>query len=289
MILVQNHLRQLSGSKQFFLLLFFLFTLLGNAQIKEFSHSIIHKVKSKETIELIAARYGISKDQIVKYNPKFKNGIRKRDKIKIPRFKINLKITEDVKNKSQHTVQSKETLWRIAYNYGISVDSLKVLNPELGDTISVGMLLKVPYKSANDIEGQYYNYIVKPKDGYYRLKQNLGLSKNELELLNPELIYQGLKAGMALKVPKKTNSKSTIDSLDFQKQITLWDSAFISPVVKIAFMAPFRLNRIELDSIDQTSKTLSERNLTTVSLDFYTGILHAIDLSLIHISEPTRR
>jgi hypothetical protein len=57
----------------------------------------------------------------------------------------------------------------------------------------------------------------------------------------------------------------------------LWDSTFVTPVVSIAFLAPFRLSRIELDSLDQTNKTLSERNLTTVSLDFYSGMLHAVD------------
>ena len=277
MISVQNPLQQLSGSKFLLLLTFLLFGLLGNAQEPEVSHFIIHKVKKKETLERIAMRYDITPDQIVIYNPTAKAGIRKRYKLKIPRYKTKVIVAPAQPKTATHSVQPKETLWRIAYNYGISVDSLRVLNPQLGDTLSVGSMLTVPSKIAKEIAAQFDYYTVQPKEGFFRLKEKLGLSKSDLEALNPSLEATGLMVGMVLKIPKaQAVDSSAVGELEPIKT-SLWDSTFVTPVVRIAFLAPFRLSRIELDSIDQTNKTLSERNLTTVSLDFYSGMLHAVD------------
>ena len=277
MISVQNPQQQLSGSKLLLLLTFLLFGLLGNAQEPEVSHFIVHKVKKKETLERIAMRYDITPDQIVIYNPTAKAGIRKRDKLKIPRYKTKVVVAPAQPKTATHSVQPKETLWRIAYNYGISVDSLRVLNPQLGDTLSVGSMLTVPSKIAEEIAAQFDYYTVQPKEGFFRLNEKLGLSKSDLEALNPSLEATGLMVGMVLKIPKLQAVDSSAVGESGPIKTSLWDSTFVSPVVRIAFLAPFRLSRIELDSIDQTNKTLSERNLTTVSLDFYSGMLHAVD------------
>jgi LysM repeat protein len=277
MISVQNPLQQLSGSKLLLVLTFLLFGLLGNAQEPEVTHFIIHKVKKKETLERIAMRYDITPDQIVIYNPTAKAGIRKRDKLKIPRYKTKVVVAPAQPKTATHSVQPKETLWRIAYNYGISVDSLRVLNPQLGDTLSVGSMLTVPSKIAEEIAAQFDYYTVQPKEGFFRLNEKLGLSKSDLEALNPSLEATGLMVGMVLKIPKVQAVDSSAVGEFEPIKTSLWDSTFVTPVVRIAFLAPFRLSRIELDSIDQTNKTLSERNLTTVSLDFYSGMLHAVD------------
>ncbi len=42
-------------------------------------------------------------------------------------------------------------------------------------------------------------------------------------------------------------------------------------------MLPFRANEIVFDSIEDTKRTLEERNLHTISLDFYSGVLHALE------------
>ena len=42
-------------------------------------------------------------------------------------------------------------------------------------------------------------------------------------------------------------------------------------------MLPFKSNEIIFDSIEDTKRILEERNLHTVSLDFYSGVLFAVD------------
>ena len=273
----QNLLRPLSGSRFFIVIAFAFVGLWVNAQEPEVSHFVIHKVKKKETLGKIAKRYDIPVDFIFKYNPKAKDGIKKGDKLRIPRYKQKIVITPPKPTSSTHIVKSKETLWRIAYTYGISIDSLRKLNPKLGDTLSIGTQLQVPLRTAAERAAQFDYYTVLPKEGFYRLTQRLGLSRMELEALNPMLDSIGLQAGMQLRIPKaKIDSLTAAGIIELPKP-SLWDSTFVTPVVRLALMAPFRLSKIELDSLKQTEKTLSERNLTTVALDFYAGMLHAID------------
>ena len=96
----------------------------------------------------------------------------------------------------------KETLWRVAYTYGISIDSLRILNPMLGDTLSIGALLKVHLKTAGEKAAQCSYYTVQPREGYYRLEQKLGLNRQKLEALNPELKNLDLQAGLGVKIAK---------------------------------------------------------------------------------------
>lgn len=276
MILVQNLLQLLSGSKRFIVFVCALFCFVGVAQHGEVSHFVIHKVKKKETLEAIASRYDISTEQIIVHNPFAKKGVRKQDKLKIPRYKKVVQITT-VPTLGKHVVAPKETLWRVAYTYGISIDSLRVLNPELGDTLSIGALLKVPIKTAEEKAAQFDYYSVQPREGYYRLEQKLGLNREKLEALNPELLSVDLQAGMILKIPKIQADTLLQQNPQQDSKPSFWDSTFVSPVVRLALMAPFRLSRIELDSVMQTEKTLTERNLTTVALDFYAGMLFAAD------------
>ena len=276
MILVQNLLQLLSGSKRFIVFVCALFCFVGVAQHGEVSHFVIHKVKKKETLEAIASRYDISTEQIIVHNPFAKKGVRKRDKLKIPRYKKVVQITT-APTLGKHVVAPKETLWRVAYTYGISIDSLRVLNPELGDTLSIGALLKVPIKTAEEKAAQFDYYSVQPREGYYRLEQKLGLNREKLEALNPELLSVDLQAGMILKIPKIQADTLLQQNPQQDSKSSFWDSTFVSPVVRLALMAPFRLSRIELDSVMQTEKTLTERNLTTVALDFYAGMLFAAD------------
>lgn len=275
MTLVQNLLQPLNGSRLIVKIAFLLFCVVGYSQQPEVSHFVVHKVKKKESLSDIATRYAITTAILIEYNPDAKNGIKKRDKLQIPRFKQPIILSKAHPVYAKHTVQPKETLWRIANNYLISIDSLRALNPSLGDTLSIGAILKVPLVLKKTDTAAYTYYTVLPKEGFYTLEKKLGITKAELEALNPSLLLSGLQAGMILKISKIEKDIMPLPKL--AEKPSFWDSTFVTPVVRIALMAPFRMARIELDSINQTQKTLSERNLTTLSLDFYAGMLHAAD------------
>jgi len=57
----------------------------------------------------------------------------------------------------------------------------------------------------------------------------------------------------------------------------LFDSVPKKKSIKFGFIAPFNLNKIEIDSIENTKKYLEKLNLSTLSLDFYSGTLSAVE------------
>lgn len=52
-----------------------------------------------------------------------------------------------VANAATHTVKPGETLWRVAYNHGTDVETVRRLNGLKGNTVKVGQKLKVPSKA----------------------------------------------------------------------------------------------------------------------------------------------
>ncbi|NNF83047.1 MAG: LysM peptidoglycan-binding domain-containing protein [Flavobacteriaceae bacterium] len=237
-----------------------------------------HKVKRKETLFSIAKRYGIAVDDIKKYNKRlYSQNLRKGDRIEIPLFK-----TVRVTNRFENTIQAYEVLpkegkWRIAYKYGITVDELENLNPNLADTLQVGQRINVPNIADNEVrtlDDTYGYYTVLPKEGFYRLKIKLGLTQEQLEELNPELKDSGLKVGMVLKVPKDISVNSGLEDVD---QTLLINKIADFEKKRLALMLPFRLHRIDLDSIQEARDILLRDSYMNISIDFYTGVMVALD------------
>ena len=177
-----------------------------------------------------------------------------------------------------YVVQSKEGKWRVAYKFGMTVDQLEELNPDMGEILKEGQELKVPNiekDAENKIDYAYGYYKVLPQEGFYRLKLKLGLDETQLDSLNPGLKESGLKAGMILKVPfeKASNLLNKPNSL----AVNLVDSIADFSTKHIAVMLPFRLNRVNFDSIDGTKRSIKTDPYLKASLDFYSGVLIALD------------
>ncbi|WP_203257887.1 amino acid ABC transporter substrate-binding protein [Hyunsoonleella ulvae] len=236
-----------------------------------------HKTKRKETLFGISQKYGVEIEDIKKYNTfLYANNLQKGDKLQIPIFKI-IKVEEAVDAYKTYTVLPKEGKWRIAYKFGITVAELETINPDMGEVLQEGQEIKVPNIEKTEekaIDEQYSYYKVLPKEGFYRLKLKLGLEQHELEALNPGLAESGLKAGMILKVPL-TDAEGVID--EDANTTNLVNNIKDFNTKRIALMLPFRLNRVDFDSISGTKKSIEKDPYLDASLDFYSGVLVAID------------
>lgn len=248
-----------------------------------------HKVKRKETLYGLATQYNISQDDIKKHNKwLYAENLKKGDKLQIPIYKTvkktSIVLDENVK---QYTVKPSEGKWRVAYKFGISVAELDKLNPDLGDSLKVGQVINVPNIANNEertVDESFSYYNVLPKEGFYRLKVKLGLSQEELEKLNPELKNSGLKAGMVLKIPQNTYVKSDSEN---SRGLSLIDSISNYSVKHLAVMLPFQLNRINSDSVYDAKRKIKKDRALSISLDFHSGVLMAID-SAKHLGISTK-
>lgn len=285
MISVLNRLPRLSGSRRvlfFFGLVFGLLT--ANLQAQDpnedyRTHFLIHKVRKGDTSFSLTKRYEISAQQLLYYNPELKDGLKRKMKLKIPRYKEIPSPPEPEPRANTHTVKKGETPWRVAYQYGITLEELKAANPEMDAVISIDQVLVIPEATVetNSFDPNYNYYTVKPKEGYYRLEVKFGLSEEELIALNPELSEKGLLAGMILRLPKRNSPTYTTENNLIIEKVNLRDSLFRQTELKVALMAPFRLPTVPIDSIAQTNQILQTRNLQTISLDFYAGARLAME------------
>ncbi len=244
---------------------------------KELKSFKTHKTRRKETIYSITKEYNITEEDLKKYNTfLYSNSLRKGDRLQIPIFKITRTI-ETVELTKPYTVLPKEGKWRIAYKFGISVAELETLNPNMNEVLKDGEIIIVPnidQESEKKFDDQYSYYKVLPKEGFYRLKLKLGLEQEQLEALNPGLNESGLKVGMILKIPY---NEIVASSEGFTNSIDLTDSISDFKTKHIAIMLPFRLNRVDFDSIAGIKNSITKDPYLNASLDFQSGILMALD------------
>ena len=244
---------------------------------------LTHKVKKKETLYGLARKYNVSIDQIKEYNPLIeKIGLKKRMQLKIPVYPI-IEAPKAVPLKeglAKYLVQPKETKWRLAYRYGITIQELEQLNPQIKDGLKIGQEIVIPKRTVAEtkaLEESFNYYKVKPKEGFYRLEKKLGVTEADLIALNPTLSETGLQEGMILKIaPQNTGDLKVEDDLLIEK-VRLEDSVFTNTSIKLAAFLPFKSASIEFDSIEKTTALLKKRNLHTIALDFYMGMVLAVE------------
>ena len=237
-----------------------------------------HKVKRKETLYSIGKIYNVTVDDLKKHNNRlYSENLRRGDRINIPKYdKVSATTTLENTLKT-YQVQPKEGKWRIAYKFGITVDELEKLNPKMADTLQDGQEINVPNIAFNEvktIDEEYGYYTVVPSEGFFALKRKLGLTQEEIEVLNPGLKESGLKSGMIIKVPKDVSDNSS--SGDVTRSVLI-DKIINYETKKLAVMLPFMLDRVDMDSIQEIKEMLRGDDITNISLDFHTGVLMALD------------
>ncbi len=254
---------------------------------------INHKVKRKETLFGIAKKYNITVDDIKKFNEEVaKEGLKKGDRIAIPVYKTKTAAvvetdsgkdeegtkTEEATSET-YIVKAKETKWGIAHSYGLTIEELEAINPEIKDGLKIGQEIKLPIRAEKPqvaTTEKYVFYDVKPKQTMYTLTRKLGVSEDELILLNPAL-KDGLKAGMVLKLPvAKTESLEIVDAV-IVDTFNFLENASTDNISNIVIMLPFKLNEMNMDSVSQTKEKLKNDRLVGYATEFYTGSLMALD------------
>jgi len=126
------------------------------------------------------------------------------------------------------------------------------------------------------------NYEVKKKETLFSISQKFDTEIDEILLFNSDLKNNKLRKNSIIIIPLK---KKIINKLKVEMNIKLDRDTVLNSnqlkvkkdYIKIAYLAPFKLSSIEIDSVDQIKDFLKEVNLTTISLNFYNGILVAID------------
>ncbi len=244
-----------------------------------------YKVHKKETLYSLAREHDISVEDLKKYNTYlYKEELGENDIIRIPIFSkrnqvdYNSSVQNSTFKNLKHIVLPKETKYRISKKYGITVEKLEELNPMLG-TLQPGQILTVTNpnaEKAKEKENNFIEYEVQPKETFYSLTRRFNITKDELEYLNPMLKREGLEAGMTLKIPDPNADSTAVSGRDVDKKIKLEKYITHRNAKNIAIMLPFNLDKFSQDSINKQEQ-LKKDKVLRISLDFYSGVLAAID------------
>jgi len=241
-------------------------------------------VQPKETRWSITHKYGITVDSLWSLNPDLPGNssyLAVGQELRLPRPKGDSLKEQEVVIFESYTVPKSMGLFRVSQNYGIPVDSVMKLNPEIKEIggLKEGMILRLPKQKPKEAIVNTENYIfyeVKPKQNIFRLTQHLKISRDSLFLLNPEL-DNGLKAGMVLKLPKEKDEVLEVKDALVLDQFNLIDSLDTRNRPNILLMLPFRLDRINFQNSEKTENQVASRKDVTYAMGLYTGALVALD------------
>lgn len=236
------------------------------------------KVSRQETLYNLSKENNISIEDLKKYNTfLYSQPLKKGDKIRLPRYKTIVSQVTPKNTLKTYTVQPREGKWRVAYKFGMTIPDLEALNPNMNEVLQPGDQLVVPNIEMNDeklVDDNYNYYTVQKSEGFMALNRKLGVTQQELEDLNPGLKESGLKLGMILKVPENSVTEvvtEDVESTNLTKKIENFS------VKNLALMLPFRLNRIDVDSIAEAKNAIKNDGYLSLSLDFESGVLMALD------------
>ncbi len=185
-----------------------------------------HRVRKKETLFGLSQRYEVTEEQIKRYNKElYSSALKKGMRLRIPEYAIVEMVIDSINPDDYeiYMVLPKETRWSIAHKYGITVDSLLSLNPELPRTtnhLAIGQELTLPRIAGSSIEGQevqlYESYTVPAKKTLYSLGGEYDISSEDIIKLNPEILQEGgLKEGMVLRLPKKKVETEVVNTENY--------------------------------------------------------------------------
>ncbi|MFM9987397.1 LysM peptidoglycan-binding domain-containing protein [Flavobacterium sp.] len=320
----------------------------ANISLGQSTNLIKHKVQKGETIIQISKKYNVTPLDIYKLNPDAQKGVDENTVLLIPnKAKVKTEIPSNSVAK-KHTVLAKETLYSLSKLYDVSIADIENANVEsLKEGMKVGTILVIPVKGKPipveipkpNISKTAIYHEVKAKETKYAITKQYGITIEQLEKLNPEIVNIELPIGFKLlisgeksivatkpeivqaSIPKPTESlyvvkaKETLYSISNQFEVTQEELFALNPELKdgviegmsikvpikssalavkkeykdltksiqkgankkLALLLPFNLTKLDQDTINSTKARLKKDKFLNMTLDFYAGALVAID------------
>jgi cell wall-associated NlpC family hydrolase len=215
-----------------------------------------HTVSKGETISTIAEQYDVKPKAIYEINPNAKKLLKLKSVLLIP-----IKTAKNKKNNVEtvvsnvektHEVLAKETPYGIAKQYGVSIEELYKINPELETAgLKEGQKIIIPGTASNKValqtevesvkekrktaslekvmskvvidvlpksdiettvEGEQIVHEVLQKETKYAIARQYGIKVADLEKANPTLVNAGLKIGQKIIIPVKEGKVVGVDT-----------------------------------------------------------------------------
>ncbi|MCS7081840.1 MAG: LysM peptidoglycan-binding domain-containing protein [Bacteroidetes bacterium] len=195
-----------------------------------------HVVQPGETLYRISQRYGVSVQDLRRWNNLPSNRIRvgQRLRVRAPEA-ISAGVTEtplEDRDFVVHVVQRGETLYRIAQRYGVSVAELRRWNGLGDNSIRAGQRLRVRLAQhastgiASEAEGRFH--VVQRGETLFEIARRYGLAPQRLQEAN-SLASPTVYPGQRLRIPPSLDAPSA--------PVRSWQTYVVQPGDKAAEIA----------------------------------------------------
>lgn len=278
-----------------------------------------HVVKPKETLFSLARQYKVSPAALIEANPGIEEQIKVGQVIRIPGNLPEASTSPQSNNlrtaapatgsttDTAHIVEKGETLFRISRQYGVSIEELKLINPGLSETISVGQRILIPKKK---ITQPFLIHQSKTQQRSRDLAKDYGISLGELQEVNPSLgrtvypnqhikipldpdlakskpLAPGEKTYTEMKPVRPSSEYVPISGLSPQPEIShsdcISDRIQNDRLFRVALMIPLYLEEVDaLKELERSPRTPQEQPRVLNFLPYYNGFLMAADSMAKH-------
>lgn len=174
-----------------------------------------YEVQPKETVYSLCRRFGVSREELLKYNPDAADGLKAGQMLYFP---------VDEKNQSvrprTYVVGKKETAYGISKKFGLTTDEFYALNPEALDGLKAGQTVRLS-KGTEASEGAYAatgnparqhsaegTHEIAPHETLYQIARDNNTTVAALLAANPGLDERDYKAGQVIRLSEATPSVS---------------------------------------------------------------------------------
>lgn len=170
-----------------------------------------YDVQPKETIFSLSQRLGMSREEIIEANPAVADGLKAYTRLYFPVDKGKVEIAPLAAGGQaiNHTVQKRETLYGISKKYGVTVDRLIELNPQVRDGVKPGQVIVVSVAAEEparpSIKVDLSNtkpYVIKDGETLYRIASENGITVGDLLSANPGLDTFNYSSGTEIRIPQ---------------------------------------------------------------------------------------
>ena len=165
--------------------------------------SILYTVQSGDTLYKIANQYGVSISDIIDLNNLGTTVLTVGQQLLIP--------NQATDTTTSYTVKAGDSLWKIANQFGVTVDDIISANNLNSTTLSIGQILTIPTGTtpppSNDNDNttdNYFDYTVKAGDSLWKIANQYNTTVDQIKALN-NLTSNTLSIGQILKIPAQEN------------------------------------------------------------------------------------
>jgi len=232
-------------------------------------------VIAKDTKYSLSKKFDITIEELEKWNPFIvRDGLQEGQVliVKNPVFEEKKEEKKGNVEVKRYTIQPKDTKFSVAKRFGLTIDELEALNPEIKESFPEGLEIIVSNLKENRNNSEYQQYTILNKETLYGVSKKFNVSQMEILKLNPEL-KEGFKEGLVINIPNNT-LEVNVDKIDKLKLVPAKNTREEKTLV---MFLPFNIPLIESDTTKTKGEYLKNDRFLNMTLDFYAGALIAID------------